>query len=81
MKKIEKVENSYEMLFSMKDEYICKGDSGGAIQVEFSSGVNYIIGILTSYEPNGNLVCGNQPYFTNVTAHIDWIESIAFSDF
>lgn len=65
------------------NEEICIGDSGGGAQIEMNSGINIIVGIASTLhiKTHENPNCGTSIKFTNVTDHIDWIESIAFSIF
>lgn len=65
------------------NEEMCTGDSGGGAQIEMNSGINIIVGIASSLNSitHEDPKCGTSIKFTNVTDHIDWIESIAFSTF
>lgn len=81
MKKVKNPTNSLiEYIGIGKDDGICNGDSGGAVQIEKFDGINIIIAI-ASYGSELSSKCINPFNFVNVTSHIKWIESIAFNDF
>lgn len=64
-----------------KNQFTCGGDSGSGIQMEYSNGINIIIGVCVSGNPFPGSRCTETSFAANVTQNIEWIEDIALKDF